>query len=86
VFVPERWLVERRRLWSWLGGIGLIALVASAELIGTSFISASMFPGFVAAIPMVATLLLLLAGVGAADSFTPRLLSTRPAQAMGRLS
>jgi peptidoglycan/LPS O-acetylase OafA/YrhL len=81
VFVPQRRLGERRRLWSWLGGIGFIALTASAE-----YIQASVFPGFVAAIPVVATLLLLLAGVGAPDSAAPRLLSTRPAQVMGRLS
>jgi len=81
VFVPQRWLGEHRRLWSWLGGIGLLALTAGAE-----YIHASMFPGFVAAIPVVATLLLLLAGVGAPDSAAPRLLSTRPAQVMGRLS
>jgi peptidoglycan/LPS O-acetylase OafA/YrhL len=86
VFVPQRRLVAHRRIWSWMGGIGLIAVVASAELIGTSLISASMFPGFVASIPVVATLLLLLAGVGAPESLTPRLLSTQPAQAMGRLS
>ena len=81
VFVPQRWLGEHRRLWSWLGGIGLLALTTGAE-----YIHASMFPGFVAAIPVVATLLLLLAGVGAPDSAAPRLLSTRPAQVMGRLS
>jgi peptidoglycan/LPS O-acetylase OafA/YrhL len=81
VFVPQRWLGEHRQLWSWLGGIGLLALTTGAE-----YIHASMFPGFVAAIPVVATLLLLLAGVGAPDSAAPRLLSTRPAQVMGRLS
>jgi peptidoglycan/LPS O-acetylase OafA/YrhL len=81
VFSPQRWLAEQRRLWSWLGGIGLIALTASAE-----FIHASMFPGFVAAIPVIATLLLLLAGAGAPQSSASRQLSTRPAQAIGRLS
>jgi len=81
VFMPERWLGGRRRLWSWLGAIGIIALMASAELI-----HASMFPGYVAAIPVVATLLLLLAGAGAPESPAPRLLRTRPAQVMGRLS
>jgi peptidoglycan/LPS O-acetylase OafA/YrhL len=81
VFMPERWLGGRRRLWSWLGGIGFIALTAGAELI-----HASMFPGYVAAIPVVGTLLLLLAGVGAPESPAPRLLRTRPAQVIGRLS
>jgi peptidoglycan/LPS O-acetylase OafA/YrhL len=81
VFVPEGWLGGRRRLWSWLGGIGLIALMADAGLI-----HASMFPGYVAAIPVVGTMLLLLAGVGAPESPAPRLLRTRPAQVIGRLS
>jgi peptidoglycan/LPS O-acetylase OafA/YrhL len=81
VFIPERWLGGRRRLWSWLGGIGFIALTAGAELI-----HASMFPGYVAAIPVVGTLLLLSAGVGAPESPAPRLLRTRPAQVIGRLS
>ena len=81
VFVPERWLGGRRRLWSWLGGIGIITLTAGAELI-----HASKFPGYIAAIPVVGTLLLLLAGVGAPESPAPRLLRTRPAQLIGRLS
>ena len=81
VFIPERWLGERRRLWSWLGAVGIVALMAGAELI-----HASMFPGYVAAIPVVGTLLLLLAGVGAPESPAPRLLRTRPAQVIGRLS
>jgi peptidoglycan/LPS O-acetylase OafA/YrhL len=81
VFMPERWLTGRQRLWSWLGGIGIIAQLVSAELI-----RASMFPGYVAAIPVIGTLLLLLAGVGAPESPAPRLLSTKPAQVMGQLS
>ena len=81
VSMPERWLGGRRRLWSWLGGIGLITLIVGAELIHDA-----MYPGCVAAIPVLGTLLLLLAGVGAPESPAPRLLRTRPAQAMGRLS
>ena len=81
VLIPERWLGGRRRLWSWLGGIGIIALAAGAQLIHPS-----MSPGYVAAIPVVGTLLLLLAGAGAPESPAPRLLRLRPAQAIGRLS
>jgi peptidoglycan/LPS O-acetylase OafA/YrhL len=81
VFIPERWLLERRRLWSWMGGIGLMALIAGAELIRTS-----QFPGYIATIPVLGTLLLLLAGVGAPESPAPWFLSTRPAQIIGRLS
>ena len=81
VFMPEQWLGGHRRLWSLLGGIGIIALTTGAELI-----HARMFPGYIAAIPVVGTLLLLLAGVGAPESPAPRLLRTRPAQVIGRLS
>lgn len=81
VLVPEPWLAGRRRLCSWLGGIGILTLMAGAE-----WIPASMFPGYVAAIPVVATLLVLMAGVGAPQSPAIRLLRARPAQAMGRLS
>ncbi|MGA2249153.1 acyltransferase family protein [Terracidiphilus sp.] len=80
-FVPEPWLVGRRRLWSWLGAIGILTLTAGAQ-----WIHASMFPGSAAAIPVVGTLLLLMAGVGAPESPAIRLLRARPAQAMGRLS
>ena len=80
-FMPERRLTGRRRLCSWLGGIGIITLAAGAELI-----RASMFPGYVAAIPVVGTLLLLLAGVGAPESPVPRLLRSKPAQVIGKLS
>jgi peptidoglycan/LPS O-acetylase OafA/YrhL len=80
-FMPESWLVGRQRLWSWLGGIGILTLMASGE-----WIHALMFPGYVAAIPVVGTLLLLMAGVRAPESPAIRLLRARPAQAMGRLS
>jgi peptidoglycan/LPS O-acetylase OafA/YrhL len=81
VFMPERWLTGRRRLLSWLGGIGIIALIASAE-----FIPASMFPGYVAAILVVGTLLILMAGVSAPESLAPRLLCAKPLEVIGRLS
>lgn len=81
VAIPKRWIEGRRRLWSWLGGIGLIMLIAGAELIHPS-----MSPGYVAVIPVLGTLLLLSAGVAAPESPATRLLCTRPAQAIGRLS
>jgi peptidoglycan/LPS O-acetylase OafA/YrhL len=80
-FVPVRWLAGRQRLFSWMGVIALVALLASAELIRDS-----MFPGYIAAVPVFATLFLLLAGEGAPKSAAARLLSTKPAQVMGRLS
>jgi peptidoglycan/LPS O-acetylase OafA/YrhL len=81
VHIPKHWLGGHSRLWSWSGGIGLITLIVAAELI-----PASMSPGYAATIPVFATILLLLAGVGAPKSPAPRLLGTRPAQAIGRLS
>jgi peptidoglycan/LPS O-acetylase OafA/YrhL len=81
VSMPERWLGGHRRLWSWLGGIGIITLMVGAQLI-----QPSRYPGYVAVIPVVGTLLLLSAGVGAPESPAPRLLRTRPAQIIGRLS
>jgi peptidoglycan/LPS O-acetylase OafA/YrhL len=80
-FIPQRWLEGCRGLWSWLGGIGLITLIVCAQ-----FIHDSTYPGYIAAIPILGTLLLLSAGVGAPESAAPRLLRTRPGQAIGRLS
>ena len=81
VFIPERWLAGRKRLLAWMGVIGLITLLASAELIRDS-----KFPGYIAALPVLGTLLILLAGAGAPGSPVTRFLSTKPAQKMGRLS
>ncbi len=80
-YIPVRWLAGRQRLFSWMGGIGLAALLASAELMRDS-----MFPGYLAAVPVIGTLFVLLAGAGAPQSPVTRLLSTRPAQVVGRLS
>ncbi len=80
-FIPDRWLAGRQRLLSWVGVIGLIALLGSAELIRYS-----MFPGYIAALPVLGTLFVLLAGAGAPESPVTQLLSTKPAQVMGRLS
>lgn len=80
-FMPEQWLLGNRRLCSWFGAIGILTLTASA-----TWIHASIFPGYVAAIPVAGTLLLLMAGVGAPESPAIRLLRTSPAQVIGCLS
>jgi hypothetical protein len=64
-----------------MGAIGLLILLVCAQ-----FIHESVFPGYIAAIPALATIALLLAGTAAPDSLIPRLLSTRPAQVLGGLS
>ncbi len=80
-YLPAASLVRHKRIFSWLGAIGFLALLVCAQLI-----HASAFPGFIAAIPALATVALLLAGGAAPDSLIPRLLSTRPAQTLGGLS
>ena len=80
-FIPERWLADRQWFLSWMGVIGLIALLASAALI-----RGSMFPGYIAALPVLGTLFVLLAGARAPESPVAQLLSTKPAQVIGRLS
>jgi peptidoglycan/LPS O-acetylase OafA/YrhL len=80
-FIPEKWLGRRQWLFSSMGVIGLIALLASAELIRDT-----MFPGYIAALPVLGTLFVLLAGAGAPKLLVARLFSMKPAQVMGRLS
>jgi peptidoglycan/LPS O-acetylase OafA/YrhL len=79
--LPAALFTQHRRLSSWMGAIGIFALLACAQLIRESE-----FPGYVALIPVLGTVAVLLAGSGAPDSLIPRILSTRPAQALGGLS
>lgn len=80
-YLPAARVIRHRRFCSWLGAIGLLALLICAQLI-----RASAFPGSVAAIPVLGTVAILLAGVGAPDSLIPRVLGARPAQVLGGLS
>lgn len=80
-YLPVARLARHRQLYSWLGAIGLIALLVGAQLI-----PASAFPGYLAAIPALGTVAILLAGTAAPDSLIPQLLGTRPAQILGALS
>ncbi len=79
--IPAARLAGHRRLFAWLGASGFLAL-----LIGAQFIPETVFPGSVAALPVFGTMAVLLAGASAPDSPTARLLSTRSAQVLGRLS
>jgi hypothetical protein len=80
-YLPFSHLAQYRRICSWMGAIGLVVLLSCAQLIREAA-----FPGYVAALPVLSTVAVLLAGAGAPESFVPRLLSTRPAQVLGGLS
>src|SRR5215469_2313630 len=81
-FVSVRWLTEHQALSQWLGIAGLLILILSGALI-TDFAS---FPGYVAAIPVLATVATLLAGAGAPGSLVARLLNLRVLQYFGGIS
>jgi len=81
-FVPLHWLTARENLCKYLGAVGLIALVLSGVWIGDTV----SFPGYVAAIPVLATLAALQAGAGAPSSLAARLLNWRPLQYLGGIS
>jgi peptidoglycan/LPS O-acetylase OafA/YrhL len=80
-YLPAARLAQHRRFCSWMGVTGILALLICAQ-----FIRASVFPGYIAAFPVLGTAAVLLAGLGAPDSPIPRFLSTRPAQVLGGLS
>jgi len=81
-FVPVRWLVAHNVLSKWLGIGGLVILLLSGALI-TGF---SSFPGYVAAIPVLATSATLLGGAGAPGSLAARFLNLRVLQYLGGIS
>jgi peptidoglycan/LPS O-acetylase OafA/YrhL len=74
------------RLWRpaavLLGSTGLVAVVASAVV----FTDDTAFPGYAAALPVVGTALVLVAGFAAPASGAGWLLGTGPLQVVGRLS
>src|SRR6516165_8641924 len=72
-FVSLRWLVAHNALSKWLGIGGLAILLLSGALI-TGFAS---FPGYVAAIPVLATVAILLGGAGAPGSLAAGFLNLR---------
>ena len=79
--VPFDQLRQHGRVFSWLGALGVVALLACAQ-----WTRAAIFPGYVATFPAFGTLAVLLAGAASPDLLVPRLLSTRPAQFLGGLS
>src|SRR5215470_6062861 len=60
-FAPVRWLTAHETLCKWLGIAGLVILILSSAFITDS----GGFPGYVAAIPVLATVATLQAGAGA---------------------
>jgi peptidoglycan/LPS O-acetylase OafA/YrhL len=81
-FVPPHWLSAHQNQCKWLGVAGLITLI----LCGVFMTRSASFPGYVAAIPVLATLASLQAGAGAPDSLVARMLHLRPMQYLGGIS
>jgi peptidoglycan/LPS O-acetylase OafA/YrhL len=81
-FVPPTWLIAHGKLCKWLGTGGVIALL----LCGMFVTDSASFPGYVAAIPVLATLAALQAGFVARSSLVVRMLSCRPMQFLGGIS
>ncbi len=81
-FVPLHWMTAHENLCKWLGAAGLIILI----LCGALMTDSARFPGFVAAIPVLATLAVLQAGAGAPGSLVAHLLNWRPLQYVGGIS
>jgi peptidoglycan/LPS O-acetylase OafA/YrhL len=81
-FVPTQWLTARGNLCKWLGIAGLIVLILSGVFIADT----ASFPGYVAAIPVLATLAVLQAGAGSPTSLVVRLLKSSPLQYLGGIS
>jgi peptidoglycan/LPS O-acetylase OafA/YrhL len=81
-FVPLHWLTAHENLCKWLGTVGLIALV----LCGVFITNPASFPGYVAAMPVLATVASLQAGAGAPGSLVARVLRLRPMQYLGGIS
>jgi peptidoglycan/LPS O-acetylase OafA/YrhL len=81
-FVPIQWLTRSKNLCGWIGITGLLVLTLSA-----TFMTASMrYPGYIGAIPVVATIAALLAGAGKPVSLAAGLLKLRPFQYFGAIS
>ncbi len=81
-FVPLHRMTAHQNLCKWLGAAGLIALVLCGALMADS----GSFPGYVAAIPVLATLAVLQAGAVAPNSLVARVLNRRPLQYFGGIS
>ena len=80
--VPVRWLASHESLCKWLGIAGLITLILSGAFITDS----SSFPGYVAGIPVLATIATLQAWAGGPRSLVVRLLNLPILQYFGGIS
>jgi peptidoglycan/LPS O-acetylase OafA/YrhL len=81
-FVPLQWLTARENLCKWLGIAGLVSLA----LCGVLMTNSAGFPGYIAAIPVLATVATLQVGAGAPRSLVARSLNWRPLQYLGGIS
>jgi peptidoglycan/LPS O-acetylase OafA/YrhL len=80
-FFSVRWLAAHESLCKHLGTAGLITLVLSG-----AFLKSEGFPGYVAGIPVLATIATLQACVAGPSSFVVRLLNLRLLQYLGGIS
>lgn len=81
-FIPNATLTRKRHLCGLAGIAGLLAMMLSAASVKTS----ERFPAGILAIVVIATMAILLSGVGAPDSLTARLLKLPPLQFVGAIS
>ncbi len=81
-FVSVLWLRRNRRFCVWAGTAGLLGVFLSSALLKTS----SGFPAYALAIPVGATVAVLVGGAGAPDSRVMGLLKLRPVQYFGAIS
>jgi hypothetical protein len=81
-FVPVRWSTAHQTLCKCSGMAGLLSLILCSAWIADS----STFPGYIAAIPVLATVAILQAGAGAPGSLVARLLNWRVLRYLGGIS
>jgi peptidoglycan/LPS O-acetylase OafA/YrhL len=81
-FVSVRWSLAHHTLCECFGIAGLTSLILCSALIKDS----STFPGYIAAIPVLATVAILQGGAGAPGSLAPRLLNWTVLQYLGSIS
>jgi peptidoglycan/LPS O-acetylase OafA/YrhL len=81
-FVPISWLNRNKIPCQWAGIAGLLALIASAAV----FTASEKFPAYLAAIAVVASAAVLVAGAATSNSPTTGLLKLAPFQYLGRIS
>jgi hypothetical protein len=81
VYLPVARLAKNNRIMATFGFVGVAMLLVCAQ-----FTRAENFPGYVAAFPVLGSMIVLLAGATAPQSLIPRILGAHPMQFLGGLS